>query len=102
MTVAPVKSVLLLGGNLGDGGGVNRVIRDLSALFVERLGVDTTVVALTGDAPRYPFHPAVRIEHRPEVRGRLAFWRLLRELSRRDLDRLIGFWNRENVQLALA
>src|SRR4051812_45863756 len=102
MTETRVKTVLLLGGNLGDGGGMNRVIRDLSTLFVERLGLETTVVALTDEAPSYPFHPAVRIEHRPEARGRLAYWRLMRELSRREVDRLIGFWNRDNVQLALA
>lgn len=99
---AATKTVLLVGGDLSNGGGVNRVIRDLSTIFSERLEFNTIVLALNEEDPSYAFSPKVRIERRPEAASRLGFWRLMREIGRRDYDHVIGFWHWDNIRIALA
>jgi glycosyltransferase involved in cell wall biosynthesis len=98
----PTKSVVLIGGDISDGGGANRVIRDLATIFSGRLGLDVTVVARTTNAPSYPFPPQVRIEPRPDAATPKGFRKLLKELSRRDVDYMIGFWHWDNIRIALA
>jgi glycosyltransferase involved in cell wall biosynthesis len=96
------KSVLLVGGDLSNGGGVNRVIRDLSTIFSERLGLETTVLALSDTPPTYEFSPKVHLELHPEAASRLGYWRLLRDFTRRNYDNVIGFWHGDNIRIALA
>lgn len=96
------RSVVLIGGDLSDGGGVNRVIRDLATIFSERLGIEVTVVARSAGEPSYPFPPQVRIESRPDAQSRRGFRRLLKDISKRGVDYTIGFWHWDNIRIALA
>lgn len=96
------KSVLLIGGDLSNGGGVNRVIRDLSTIFSERLALQTTVLATNDKPPSYAFSPRVRIEYRPDAGSPEGFWRVMRELSKCNYDHVIGFWHWHNIRISLA
>lgn len=96
------ERVLLIGGDLSEGGGVNRVVRDLATIFSERLGLEVTVLARSDKPATYPFPPGVTVEHRPEAASKRGFWRVLRELSRRDYHHAIGFWHWDNIRIGLA
>lgn len=96
------NSVVLIGGDLSNGGGVNRVIRDLATIFSDRLGLEVTVVTRSTGEPSYPFAPQVRIETRPDAASPRGFRRLLEELSGREIDYVVGFWHWDNIRIALA
>ena len=96
------KSVILIGGNLSSGGGVNRVIRDLSTIFSEALGLKTTVIAFDDKAPSYTFSPKVEIERCPGAQSSKGFWSLMRNLCQRDCDYIIGFWHWHNIRISIA
>jgi glycosyltransferase involved in cell wall biosynthesis len=100
--IQPAKrSVLLLAGDPSAGGGVNRVIRDLSAIMTNNLGMAVTVLARSDAAPTYAFPPGVQILSRPEARTTRGAWTVLRELSRDDYDHVIGFWHWDNIRIGL-
>src|SRR3990170_6223246 len=98
------KSLLLVATDLSTGGGVNRVIRDLSSIFAEDLGFETLVVsARSSREPTYPFSESVRLEQSPQERsGLLAYLSHLLKLRRRRFDFAIGFWTQDNLLLLLA
>ncbi len=94
--------ILIVGGNLSTGGGVNKVIRDLAALFARELDADVTVVGARSDeAPTYPFPPAVRVE-RYGRQSLLAYFGLLLRLRQRRFDVVISPWTQDNLLVALA
>jgi glycosyltransferase involved in cell wall biosynthesis len=88
-------------GNLSDGGGVNRVVSDLSALFAERLGAEVEVIGVgTTGEPTYPISPRVKLE--TGSNGRPITWReALRRLRRNKPDFVIGSWTQSNCILIL-
>jgi glycosyltransferase involved in cell wall biosynthesis len=88
-------------GDLSDGGGVNRVISDLSALFAERLGAEVEVVGVgTTGKPTYPISSRVKLE--TSSAGRPIGWReALRRLRRERPDFVIGSWTQSNFILIL-
>jgi amylovoran biosynthesis glycosyltransferase AmsD len=95
---------LLVGADLSTGGGVNRVIRDLSALLVEELGCEVVVASgRSHGAPSYAFPAEVPILYPRRRRYRLPdYFRFLLTLRRQRFDHAIGFWAEDNVVLALA
>jgi len=94
--------VLLIGGNLSGGGGVNRVIRDVAVICAERLGCDTTVVsARSADPPTYRFPPTVKLEFRPEGRSLGHYLKILVGLRRRRYDYALSFWTQDNMLASL-
>ena len=96
------KSVILIGGDLSSGGGVNRVIRDLSTIFSETLGLKTTVISFDNKTPSFVFSPQVEIELHPGAHSSKSFWSLLRDLRHREYDYIIGFWHWHNIRIALS
>jgi glycosyltransferase involved in cell wall biosynthesis len=100
----PAKSALLLGVDLSSGGGVNKVIRDLSDIFATDLGISTTVVsARSAGLPSYAFPDEVKLEFpAPPARRLLSYIRYLFELRRRRYDVAVGFWTQDNILLTLA
>jgi GalNAc-alpha-(1->4)-GalNAc-alpha-(1->3)-diNAcBac-PP-undecaprenol alpha-1,4-N-acetyl-D-galactosaminyltransferase len=97
-------SVMLLGVDLSGGGGVNRVIRDLSAIFSEELACDTTVVSGRSQSPpSYPLPDGVKVEYptRPAL-GLLRYFLSLLKLRRRRFDYAVSFWTQDNILLLLA
>lgn len=96
------KSIVLLATDLSTGGGVNRVIRDLSVIFSADLGLRTTVVVgRSGAQPTYPMPEGVTLEFHPGGSRLLSYLRLLWRLRKRNYDYAIGFWPEDNVLLAL-
>jgi glycosyltransferase involved in cell wall biosynthesis len=94
--------ITFLAGDLSDGGGVNRVISDLSAILAERLGAEVSIIAVgTTEAPTYPISPRVKLETlsngRP-IGGREALSRVRHDRP----DFLIGSWTQSNLVLILA
>lgn len=98
------RSALLVGVDLSTGGGVNRVIRDLSSIFAEDLGFETHVVsARSSRTPTYPFAQAVRLRQAAhEEIGLFGYLATLLKLRRRGFDFAIGFWTQDNLLLLLA
>lgn len=98
------RSALLVGVDLSTGGGVNRVIRDLSCIFSEELGFKTHVVnARSSRAPTYPFPERVTLEQAaPEKSGLWSYLVTLLRLRRRRFDFAIGFWAQDNLMLLLS
>lgn len=93
MTSRP--KIAFLAGDLADGGGVNRVIRDLSTIFTEELGAAVTVMSIgTTGTPTYPFSPKVTVQ---TIRWRNA----LASLRRNPPDFVIGSWTQANFILIL-
>ncbi len=88
-------------GDLSDGGGVNRVISDLSALLAERLGAEVDVLAIgTRGNPTYPISPRVKLE--TASNGRPLGWREALSRIRRDRpDLVVGSWTQANFILIL-
>ena len=96
------RRILIVGGDLSTGGGVNKVIRDLAALFAQELDAEVTVVGARSDeAPTYPFPSGVRIE-RYRHQSLPAFFGLLLGLRRRRFDIVISQWTQDNLLVALA
>jgi len=97
---APLR-ITFAAGNLSEGGGVNRVISDLSGLLAERLGARVEVIAVgTSGKPTYPFSPQVGVE--TVANGRPIGWReALRRIRRDKPDFVIGSWTQSNFILIL-
>lgn len=97
----PLK-ILLIAADLSTGGGVNKVVRDLAALFAKELGAEVTVVAARSAAdPTYDF-PADVVVERHQRRSLPAYFALLISLRRRQFDVVISSWAQENILTALA
>lgn len=96
------KRICFLAGNLSDGGGVNHIISDLSAILAERLGAEVSIVAIgTTATPTYPISPRVKVE--TLSKGRPIGWREALSLVRRQRpEMVIGSWTQSNVMLILA
>lgn len=94
--------IIFAAGDLTDGGGVNRVISDLSAIFAERLHADVTVIGIgTTGKPTYPLSPEVKLL--TTSNGGRAGWRQALSRIRRDKpDFVIGSWTQSNFILILA
>jgi glycosyltransferase involved in cell wall biosynthesis len=95
----PAKRIVFVATDLSTGGGVNRVIRDLSGLFAGRLGYDVTVMAARSDAaPSYAFAPSVHADLRGPG-GILHYIRQLWQLRKSRPDWVIGSWTQDNILL---
>jgi glycosyltransferase involved in cell wall biosynthesis len=95
-------NVLFVATDLSTGGGVNRVIRDLSALFAERLSAKVTVInARSSGEPTYAFPDGVSVEQ-GRARSLIAYCAFLVGLRRRRHQIVIGSWTQDNVLIALA
>jgi glycosyltransferase involved in cell wall biosynthesis len=88
-------------GNLTDGGGVNRIVSDLSALLAEPVGADVEVIGVgTFGEPTYPISPPVKLE--TSSNGRPIGWRgALARIRREKPDYVIGLWTQANFILIL-
>lgn len=95
------RKITFVGGDLADGGGVNHVIRDLSAIFAEQLGAEVRVIGLgTTGAATYPFASGITVE--TTFRGKPIGWLdALRSLRRNPPDFVIGSWTQANFILIL-
>jgi glycosyltransferase involved in cell wall biosynthesis len=94
--------LLFIAADLSSGGGVNKAIRDLAAIFGERLGADVTVVNARSDAaPSYAFPPAVRLEQNRR-QWLFAYVLFLVRLRGRRPRIVIGSWTQDNILIALA
>ena len=93
--------IWFVAGDLSDGGGVNRVISDLSAILAEQLGADVSILAIgTNGEPTYPISDRVRLETR--IDGRPIRWReALSRLRGERPDFVIGSWTQSNFILIL-
>lgn len=91
------RRITFVAGDLGDGGGANRVIRDLSAIFAERLGAVVNVIGIgTTGEPTYPFSRSVAV-------STSSGWRHALSAVRRDKpDFVVGSWTQANLVLILA
>jgi glycosyltransferase involved in cell wall biosynthesis len=94
-------TITFVAGDLADGGGVNRVIRDLSTIFTEKLNAAVTVIGVeTTGAATYPFSPKVTVQ--TTSRGNRIGWRdALASLRRDPPDFVIGSWTQANLILTL-
>lgn len=94
--------IAFVAADLSTGGGVNRVIRDLSALLAAKLGHRVTIVsARSSAAPSYAHAPGVAIEYH-SGRSLAAYVNVLLMLRKRRPDVVIGSWTQDNVLLTLA
>ena len=94
--------ILFVATDLSTGGGVNKVIRDLTALFRQRLGADVKVVSARSGRPSsyaFPSEVPVQLHARQSL---FAYFRLLIGLRRSRPDFAIGSWTQDNVLLTLA
>jgi glycosyltransferase involved in cell wall biosynthesis len=97
-----IRSILLVGGDLSGGGGVNRVLRDLSAIFAGELKLETTVISARSAAePTYRFDPAVKVEYHPEGASFFGYLRVLWRMRRRRYDVVVSFWPHDNILMTL-
>lgn len=96
------RRITFAAGDLSDGGGVNRVISDLSALFAEQLDAEVAVIGIgTSGKPTYPISPRVKLD--TVSNGRRIGWReALRRLRQDKPDFVIGSWTQSNFILILA
>ncbi len=96
------RRAVFLATDLSSGGGLNKVIRELSDLFEAHLGFAVTVVNARSDAaPSYPFSTSVEVQHH-KGRGPLSYLRVLYRLRRSRPYVVIGPWAQDNVLLILA
>lgn len=92
----------MVAGDLANGGGANRVIRDLAAIFVSRLGAEVTILSVGSNGPpTYPYPPEVKVE-RADARGPRGYFEAIRRLRRTRPDAVIGSWTQDNILLAVA
>ena len=96
---APLK-IAFVAGDVGSGGGVNKVIRDLSELMSAHLQADVTVLARGAiSSPTFDFPGETTLEYVPGgVRGWATVLKRLRELNP---DFVIGSWTQDNILLIL-
>jgi len=93
---------LIVGGALSGGGGVNRIIRDLSEMFSDSLGLRVVVLSARGTAsPTYPFGPGVTVESHPEGASTAGYIKVLWGLRRRRFDFVVAFWPHDNILAAV-
>lgn len=97
----PARSrIVLVATDLSTGGGVNRVILDLAAMFGERLDCRVTVLNGRSDRPSsYPFSPTVERIDQPS-KSRRAYFKALWALRRTKPDIVMGSWTQDNIILA--
>jgi glycosyltransferase involved in cell wall biosynthesis len=96
------RRILFVATDLSSGGGVNKVIRDLAALFKRRHGADVTVVNARSDEPSaYGFPADVPVHSYPRQRL-LSYFRLLTRLRRSRPDVVVSSWTQDNVLVTLA
>lgn len=94
--------VTFLAGNLADGGGVNRVVRDLASLFARELRWEVKVIGIgTTDEPTYPFPDEVSVE-RGSRTTQVGWADALRSLRRDKPEFVIGSWTQSNLVLIVA
>lgn len=92
--------IALVATDLSTGGGVNRVIHDLAAMFSERFECRVTVLNGRSNRPSsYPFPPSVERIDQPS-RSRSAYVKALWALRRSQPDVVIGSWTQDNILLA--
>jgi glycosyltransferase involved in cell wall biosynthesis len=95
-------SILFVATDLSTGGGVNKVIRDLAALFTEKLGARVSVVnARSNRASAYAFPAEVPVQMQRK-QSLPAYFALLLRLRRSRPDYVIGSWTQDNLLLTLA
>jgi amylovoran biosynthesis glycosyltransferase AmsD len=95
------KRIALVAADLSTGGGVNRVVRDLAAIFADDLGFEPTVFnARSAAPPTYPLPRAALVEHRPDGASPIGYLRVMWAIRRRRFDYVLGFWPQENIALA--
>jgi glycosyltransferase involved in cell wall biosynthesis len=101
MKVRPPK-ILFVATDLSTGGGVNKVIRDLAALFRRGLGADVTVVNARDDrGSSYAFPADVPVEsHRKQ--SLVSYFLLLLGLRGLRPDFVISSWAQDNILVTLA
>lgn len=103
MTACAARRSLLLtfvATNLSTGGGVNRVIRDLSCLAAEELGAEIRVISARSSAsPTYAFPKNVPVEFHA-MRDIASYVRVLWRLRRSQTGCVIGSWTQDNILLA--
>jgi GalNAc-alpha-(1->4)-GalNAc-alpha-(1->3)-diNAcBac-PP-undecaprenol alpha-1,4-N-acetyl-D-galactosaminyltransferase len=94
--------ITFVAGDLSSGGGVNRVISDLSAIFAERLGAEVNILAIgSSGKPSYVISERVQVE--AEADGRpISLREGLSRLRRDKPDFAIGSWAQSNLILILA
>lgn len=100
--IATEERVLFLAGDLGDGGGVNRVIADLSWIFTEKLNLQVTILPTANNLPTYKIAPEAKILWPRGVGTRLSpsSWsQLLSETRTHDF--VFGFWTQDNFVATL-
>lgn len=97
-----MTSIIFVAADLSTGGGVNKVIRDLAAVFRQRLGADVTVVNGRSERPStYKFPDEVLVQqHRRQ--SLFSYFRLLLRLRRSRPDFVIGSWTQDNILISLA
>lgn len=93
--------VIFVAGDLSDGGGVNRVISELSALMAERLAYEVTILAVGTKGPP-TYRPSDRVKLERGSDDRPIGWREALARVRRDKpDFVIGPWPQANLILIL-
>jgi glycosyltransferase involved in cell wall biosynthesis len=94
--------VMFVATDLSTGGGVNKVIRDLTVLFRQRFGFDVTVVNARSDLQSaYAFPDDVPVQ-RHRRQSLLSYFARLISLRRSRPDFVISSWAQDNVLVALA
>lgn len=95
----PALRVTFVAGDLSDGGGVNRVISELSGIFAQRLDAEVSIIGVgTRGKPTYPVINDVNVE--VASKGRPIDWRTALSRLRRDKpDVVIGPWTQANILL---
>jgi len=95
------RRIVLVAGDLANGGGANRVIRDLSAILADRLDAEVTVVSVgTSGAPTYEFPAQVKVEM-ARRRGLSGYFETIMRLRRERSDAVIGSWTQDNILLVI-
>jgi glycosyltransferase involved in cell wall biosynthesis len=93
------QRIVFVATDLSTGGGVNRVIRDLSGILADQLGHEVRVLAARSSAPpTYASPESVRVELRGG-RGVLHYVRELWRLRKSRPDWVIGSWTQDNILL---
>lgn len=93
--------IVFVAGDLANGGGANRVIRDLSVMMTHRLDAEVTILSVgSSGAPSYEFPSQVRIQA-AAARGLRGYLEIVGRLRRERPDAVIGSWTQENILLAL-
>lgn len=93
--------IALVATDLSTGGGVNRVISDLAAMFSDRLDCQVTVLNGRSDrASTFAFPLRVELIDQPRA-GRWTYIKALWRLRRSRPHFVIGSWAQDNILLVL-